>query len=97
MASLIIVLFTILILQLNGEALSIKAIIFEVFSALGTVGLSIGGTSALSSFGLSIIMCCMFLGRIGPRFFLLFLNTKTENIDKTYLGEKYSSHNTLVI
>ena len=88
MASLIIVLFTILLLQLNGEALTIKVIIFEVFSALGTVGLSMGGTGALSSFGLSVIMFCMFLGRIGPPvLFLLFLNTKTENLDKTYLGE----------
>ena len=89
MASLIIVLMTILLLQLSGEALSVKALIFEVFSALGTVGLSMGGTSLFSTFGLSVIMFCMFLGRIGPPvLFLLFVGSKTENIDKTYLGEE---------
>ncbi len=39
---------------------------FEVVSALGTVGLSTGVTPALSAAGKSVIMGCMFVGRLGP-------------------------------
>lgn len=39
---------------------------FEVTSALGTVGLSTGMTPLLSPTGRFIIICCMFLGRLGP-------------------------------
>lgn len=40
--------------------------IFEVVSALSTVGLSTGITAKLSNSGLSVLMGCMFIGRIGP-------------------------------
>jgi len=40
--------------------------LFEVVSALGTVGLSTGMTPALTSMGKLIIMGCMFAGRLGP-------------------------------
>ncbi|KJS83655.1 MAG: ATP synthase subunit J [Peptococcaceae bacterium BICA1-8] len=40
--------------------------LFEVVSALGTVGLSIGLTPELSPVGRVVIMITMFLGRIGP-------------------------------
>ncbi len=39
---------------------------FEVFSALGTVGLSLGMTGILSPEGRIIIILCMFIGRLGP-------------------------------
>jgi len=39
---------------------------FEVFSALGTVGLSLGMTAALSPAGRIVIILCMFIGRLGP-------------------------------
>jgi trk system potassium uptake protein TrkH len=39
---------------------------FEVVSALGTVGLSMGATPDLSTGGKLIITVCMFLGRLGP-------------------------------
>ncbi|MCX5779494.1 MAG: TrkH family potassium uptake protein [Firmicutes bacterium] len=41
-------------------------IIFEVASALGTVGLSLGLTPQLESFEQLIIIATMFLGRVGP-------------------------------
>ncbi|MBK5203364.1 MAG: hypothetical protein JJE45_06565 [Prolixibacteraceae bacterium] len=41
-------------------------LLFETFSAFGTVGLSIVDTSVLSHGGQSIIMVLMFLGRLGP-------------------------------
>ncbi len=39
---------------------------FEVFSALGTVGLSLGMTSVLSPAGRVVIIVLMFVGRLGP-------------------------------
>lgn len=41
-------------------------VIFEVFSAFGTVGLSCGITPTLSFWGKIIIMLVMFIGRLGP-------------------------------
>jgi trk system potassium uptake protein TrkH len=39
---------------------------FEVFSALGTVGLSLGLTPLLSPLGQIVIIVLMFVGRLGP-------------------------------
>lgn len=41
-------------------------IMFEVASALGTVGLSTGITAAFSTTGKSILIALMFMGRLGP-------------------------------
>jgi trk system potassium uptake protein TrkH len=49
---------------------------FEVVSALGTVGLTIGGTAQLDGVGQVIIMGCMFLGRVGGLSLLMFLSTR---------------------
>ncbi len=40
--------------------------VFEVISALSTVGLSTGVTPTLSSSGLIVLIVCMYIGRIGP-------------------------------
>lgn len=47
----------------NGESVDI---IFEVYSALGTVGLSRDYTATIGLAGKIILCICMFLGRIGP-------------------------------
>ena len=47
--------------------------VFEVVSALATVGLSIGGTGALDDVGKVIVILCMFAGRVGPLTLFLFL------------------------
>jgi len=41
-------------------------LLFEAVSAFGTVGLSTGMTSGLSSPGKSVVMVLMFVGRLGP-------------------------------
>ena len=41
-------------------------ILFETFSALGTVGLSTGVTGTLNTFGKIVITVLMYLGRVGP-------------------------------
>ncbi len=45
---------------------SIKNVIFEVFSAFSTVGLSLGLTPKLSPLGKIVIILIMYIGRIGP-------------------------------
>lgn len=66
---LILVLFLIVIisflLSLTHEADFMK-ILFEVVSATGTVGLSLGMTTELTSVGKTLIIIAMFLGRLGP-------------------------------
>ena len=41
-------------------------ILFEVISAVGTVGLSLGLTAKFGVYGKVILIICMFLGRVGP-------------------------------
>jgi len=53
-----------LLLLTEGRDLLTTA--FEVFSALGTVGLSLGLTPLLSPLGRIIIVVLMFIGRLGP-------------------------------
>jgi trk system potassium uptake protein TrkH len=55
-----------MIVLTETEGVSIKIIAYEVFSALGTVGLSMDFTSTLSVIGKIIIIILMFMGRIGP-------------------------------
>ncbi len=47
--------------------------LFEVVSAFGTVGLSIGGTALLDGVGKVVIMAAMFMGRVGPLTLFIFL------------------------
>ncbi len=48
------------------EHKSFLAILFEVTSAFGTVGLSMGITTSLTLFGKIMIISMMFIGRLGP-------------------------------
>ncbi|MFC0470487.1 TrkH family potassium uptake protein [Halalkalibacter kiskunsagensis] len=63
--SLFAVFLTILALSITEGAPFIM-IVFEAFSAFGTVGLSMGLTGELSDAGKLIIIVLMFIGRIGP-------------------------------
>jgi trk system potassium uptake protein TrkH len=55
---------TLVLLLTEGRDLMVTT--FEVFSALGTVGLSLGLTPVLSPVGQLVIIVLMFLGRLGP-------------------------------
>ena len=61
---------------------------FEVISAFGTVGLTMGITPGLSIIGKIIIIITMFAGRIGPLTLALAVAIKEEKIDYTYPEEK---------
>jgi len=55
---------TFLIITTNG-ALSLSDVLFEVLSAIGTVGLSTGITSSLNDFAQIVIALLMYCGRVG--------------------------------
>jgi trk system potassium uptake protein TrkH len=62
-ASTLIVMTYLLSLTYSGDLLKV---LFEVASALGTVGLSLGITTELSVLGKVLIIITMYLGRVGP-------------------------------
>ncbi|MFC4389007.1 TrkH family potassium uptake protein [Gracilibacillus marinus] len=69
----IILCSTSVILLTYTEDFSLIQIMFEVTSAFGTTGLSMGITPDLSTFGKVLIMCLMFIGRIGIFSFLFLI------------------------
>ena len=60
-----IVFFILFILTMTEKA-PLNVLMFEVFSAFGTVGMSMGLTPELSTAGKLVITTLMFLGRVGP-------------------------------
>lgn len=60
------------------ENADVFVLLFEVISALGTVGLSLGITPDLSSTGKVVIIACMFMGRVGLITLGFFLSQKAE-------------------
>jgi trk system potassium uptake protein TrkH len=56
------------------QAMDLQVALFEAVSALGTVGLTIGGTAMLDSVGKLIIIVCMFMGRVAPLTLFLMFN-----------------------
>lgn len=54
------------VLFLTQSGMSMEETFFEVFSAFGTVGLSLGMTAKLNAVGKVVIIFSMFIGRIGP-------------------------------
>jgi trk system potassium uptake protein TrkH len=76
-----------LLLAVEGDHSPIK-VIFELFSAFGTVGLSMGITPELSSLGKIIIMITMFTGRIGPLTLALALGERRRRGEFEYPSEE---------
>ncbi|MFV9511451.1 TrkH family potassium uptake protein [Tepidibacillus sp. LV47] len=64
--SLGIVFLSILILDITERGIPFLNIVFEVVSAFGTVGLSMGITPSLSVIGRIVIIITMFVGKLGP-------------------------------
>ncbi|MEX2984039.1 TrkH family potassium uptake protein [Streptomyces sp. C36] len=60
----LVIVATLALLTVSGKSLS--AVLFEVVSAFGTVGLSTGITPGLSTAGKLILIALMFVGRLGP-------------------------------
>ena len=62
------------LLLLTQASMSLDSILMEVFSCFGTVGLSMGVTPLLNSFGKLLLMILMFMGRVGTLTVILSLS-----------------------
>ncbi|WP_299456130.1 TrkH family potassium uptake protein [uncultured Microscilla sp.] len=82
MYTIIIFLFTFLLTF--TESFEFQRILFEVASALGTVGLSTGITGDLSNMGKVLTIMLMFIGRVGVLTFgFALLERKSENKEES--------------
>ncbi|QDU69249.1 TrkH family potassium uptake protein [Engelhardtia mirabilis] len=81
------VLVALVALQLT-QRLTTQEALFEVVSALGTVGLSIGGTAKLDGIGKTIIIGCMFVGRVGGLALLMFLSSRVSSAPNRWPQEE---------
>lgn len=66
------------------EDFSIIEILFECFSAMGTVGSSLGITPLLSSLGKTWIIFIMFIGRLGPMTLVSLMISKNKHTHYRY-------------
>ncbi len=83
-----LVLAVLLTAVLLTQAIAPWLAVFEVFSAVGTVGLSLGATAELDGLGKVLIMIAMFLGRVGPlTAFLLLVERQTASPPSDQLEE----------
>lgn len=64
--SLVVIFLMTFLVALTREGAGLAKVLFEVVSALGTVGLTLGLTPELNDAGRVLIMITMFLGRLGP-------------------------------
>ncbi|MFC6859917.1 TrkH family potassium uptake protein [Zunongwangia atlantica] len=69
------------------ETFSFASILFEVASALGTVGLSTGITGNLSNTGKTLIIILMFIGRVGVLTFGFALLQQKKRLSKKILPD----------
>ncbi|MFK7756803.1 MAG: TrkH family potassium uptake protein [Flavobacteriales bacterium] len=76
---------------LNSDNRGMLALVFEQVSAMGTVGLSMGITSELTTVGKIVIMLSMFVGRVGTLTVAFALGRKL--ISKNF---KYAEGHTMV-
>ncbi len=74
MVSILIVLTSIFLVSITYDGPFLR-LAFEICSAFGTVGLSMGATAELEGFGRAVLMIVMFLGRVGPLTLGFFLAT----------------------
>ncbi|MGL4999679.1 MAG: TrkH family potassium uptake protein [Cetobacterium sp.] len=89
--SIIYVSIVIMVIMTIETGMSFEKIVFEVVSAFGTAGLSMGITADLSVISKILIIITMFIGRLGPMTFALALGEK-----KIKQSLRYPKENILV-
>lgn len=88
--SIAIAVFTIILIACYILILSVtedtpmRDVVFEVFSAFGTVGLSMGITPSLSIVGKILLTTAMFIGRLGPLTIALAISKNTNTPEGNY-------------
>lgn len=85
-----ILIFTSLLVISLLEIFTIEEILFEVTSAFGTVGLSLGITSKLTTASKLILILLMFIGRVGVISFILMFKSSRNNEKFRYPKERIS-------
>ena len=85
--SLILIFTSVFILSITEQA-PLNYILFEVFSAFGTVGMSLGLTPELTILGKVVISMLMFIGRLGPLTIAFALAKGKKNSRVRYPEEK---------
>ncbi|EOR26780.1 V-type sodium ATP synthase subunit J [Clostridium sartagoforme AAU1] len=79
----LVIMFTMILLFTEVSA-SFMDILYEVTSAFGTVGLTLGFTPNLSSIGKVLIILMMYFGRVGPLTVMLALARKNKKSGYKY-------------
>lgn len=87
----LVLIFTTTIILTFTEPFKLIDILFEQFSAFGTVGLSRGITPYLSETGKLIIIILMYIGRVGPITFLTSFSRETTPPKYDYPSEYIST------
>ncbi|MBM7607882.1 potassium uptake TrkH family protein [Lysinibacillus composti] len=82
------VLIATMILLITEPQATLTQILFEITSAFGTCGMSLGITSDLSTAGKIVIMILMFIGRVGLISFLYTLGGKANKAIYRYPQER---------
>jgi trk system potassium uptake protein TrkH len=80
--------FLILFMLTITEKAPLNVLLFEVISAFGTVGMSLGLTPELSSVGKVVIATLMFIGRVGPLPLTFALAKGNKKMPFRYVEEK---------
>ncbi|MGB7297113.1 MAG: TrkH family potassium uptake protein [Candidatus Aminicenantales bacterium] len=76
------------VVLINQPGLLIRDVFFELFSAFGTVGLSLGITPKLSVVGKITVILLMYAGRIGPLTLLLAFSRRRAIGKYEYIEER---------
>lgn len=80
--SILYLLFAIFLITIFDSDKSFLSLMFELVSAFGTVGLSMGITPSLTVYSKIIIIITMFIGRIGPLTIMFALSKKRIKVGK---------------
>ncbi|WP_226038536.1 TrkH family potassium uptake protein [Aquibacillus saliphilus] len=80
--------FVAIVILLETEQFSLMPIMFEVSSAFGTTGLSMGITPELSQIGKMVIIALMFIGRIGILSFIFLFHRNQTQVKYHYPTER---------
>jgi len=97
-ALVIVVMFILLnfialsLMTIFDEDIPLQYLFFETVSAFGTVGLSANLTATLSRYSQTVIMFCMFIGRLGP----ITIFTALGNRNRKKRDIRYATGNILI-
>jgi Trk-type K+ transport system membrane component len=87
MLSFIVLGFSIFLISYFDKEKDLRSIAFECFSALGTVGLSLGITAKLTTISKYIIVFTMLIGRVGMLTILIALFRKVKHLKYRFPSE----------